>query len=244
METDLYELLFQKQSPVDQLLTAVQNDSDMVERLEDLINKGVDIDQVVHRQGGNRATHVACQKGNRKCLKRLLDAGACPDASNDFGITPLTQALRCGREECATLLLAYGGARNTTDIIWPSSDWSFFSVHTIILLLRATPSMEPFGQPILDRIYTQYIQQKLPEDLIKVFYLTGNVFSTTQFTSLLNTVPEHMAEWLRGFHTRCDLQHRARITIRRQLRPNVLYAVTKLPLPSRLQEYLLLENFI
>ena len=40
------------------------------------------------------------------------------------------------------------------------------------------------------------------------------------------------------------LQHYARLAIRRQLRPNVIFGSKLLPLPVKVQEYLLFEDCV
>jgi ankyrin repeat protein len=59
---------------------------------------------------GNRLLHFAVNHDNPKLASCLLEAGADPDAANDKGSTPLTQAAYRGKADLIARLLAEGAA--------------------------------------------------------------------------------------------------------------------------------------
>ena len=67
---------------------------------------------LAHASGtnGNRLLHFAVNHDNRRLTSLLLEAGADPDAANDKGSTPLTQAAYRGKIALIELLLAEGAS--------------------------------------------------------------------------------------------------------------------------------------
>jgi ankyrin repeat protein len=59
---------------------------------------------------GNQLLHFAVNHDNPKLLSVLLEAGADPDAANDKGATPLTQAAYRGKADMIDRLLAEGAS--------------------------------------------------------------------------------------------------------------------------------------
>lgn len=59
---------------------------------------------------GNQLLHFAVNHDNPKLVTGLLDAGADPDAANDKGSTPLTQAAYRGKADMIERLLAEGAS--------------------------------------------------------------------------------------------------------------------------------------
>jgi ankyrin repeat protein len=56
----------------------------------------------------DRPLHLVARRGNAKCIKLLLDAGADPHAKGDLSCTPLDEAVSGGHLEAARLLLEAG----------------------------------------------------------------------------------------------------------------------------------------
>lgn len=59
---------------------------------------------------GNQLLHFAVNQDNHKLVNVLLEAGADPDAANDKGSTPLTQAAYRGKADLIERLLAEGAS--------------------------------------------------------------------------------------------------------------------------------------
>ncbi|HXZ67070.1 MAG TPA: ankyrin repeat domain-containing protein [Alphaproteobacteria bacterium] len=59
---------------------------------------------------GNQLLHFAVNHDNPRLVTLLLEAGADPDAANDKGATPLTQAAYCGEAQIIEQLLAKGAS--------------------------------------------------------------------------------------------------------------------------------------
>ncbi|MDD4197464.1 MAG: ankyrin repeat domain-containing protein [Syntrophorhabdaceae bacterium] len=64
---------------------------------------------------GSTPLHEACRSGNIRAARRLLDAGADPDAKNEFGYTPLHCACIHGHLNVTRLLLDHGADVNADD---------------------------------------------------------------------------------------------------------------------------------
>ena len=182
-------------------------------------------------------------------MEKLLSNGGNPDIPNSFGFTPVQLALRSGHVKCVELLFSCGSVLSDARLAWLSSkpiggvpSWANYSPEMITLLLIATPSMAELGPDILDVLYDNYIKMTKSETLTKMYCLTGNLLLGPQLTQVLTQADEELGLWLRAFISVQPLQHYARIAIRAHLRPNVIYGAKTLPLPIKMQEYLLYQD--
>ncbi len=244
---DLLNTLYGNLEESKQLLTAVS--CNMLDRLDYLLGAGTDVNSKVMAQGGDKALHVAARKGHHKCMEKLLHAGANPDIPNDFGITPLSVALRQGQVECVKLLLCTGSVLSDPRLTWTSQQpmnntpvWTNYNAEMIKLLLIATPDMAELGPDIQTLLYDHYIKTVQNTDLLKMYSLTGNPLSSDQLASIIGQTDEDTVTWLRSFQGVHSLQHYARLAIRHYLRPNVLFGAKILPLPIKLQECLVFQE--
>ena len=72
-----------------------------------LVKAGADVDA---SDGVKRCTalHMAARRGNLEVAAALLDCGACSEARDSAGDTPLRRSVNCNKVELAALLLARG----------------------------------------------------------------------------------------------------------------------------------------
>ena len=75
--------------------------------VEELLDRGVDVDAPNPAEGGDTPLHVSAFVGDAAIAELLLDRGADPDARSDGG-TPVEYAVFVGSEEVADLLVARG----------------------------------------------------------------------------------------------------------------------------------------
>lgn len=198
---------------------------------------------------GNSALHIAASKGHQRCLEKLLKHQGNPDTPNNWGLTPLALALRNGHVSCVELLLSCGSVLTDARLIWLSrkpnngiASWVYYNPELIKLLLVATPSMSELGPEVQNVIFENFIRTTRSECLTKMYCLTGNCLQGTKLAQVLSQADDELAHWLRAFNSVQPLQHYARLAIRAYLRPNTIYGVKTLPLPPKLQEYLLYQD--
>ena len=245
---DLFGLLYNNISPERKLLTAVT--SGLQDTLDTLIRSGqVNLDAKLLEQNGNRALHVACQKGYHGCVRRLINAGANPDIQNDFGFTPLALALRHGHVECLRVLLEHGGHFTDLSLIWIGEQmdglptWLGYSHDVLIILLTATPNLAALSDGTIPQtVYEHFLQRRFTSSLMKTFFVTGNTLPQETLNTFMKTLSEFDREWLKRCQTVMSLQHYARLGVRRSLNCNVFFGVKLLPLPLKLMDYLITTN--
>ena len=56
---------------------------------------------------GRTALHLAAGKGHIQAMDFLLKAGADVNAEDEFGRTPMLQAIRCGQAEAVQTLIQF-----------------------------------------------------------------------------------------------------------------------------------------
>lgn len=78
------------------------------ELVAELLDRGADADAVAENPMKVRSLHSAAAIRSVAICRRLLEAGADPDARQQIGFTPLMSAALHGHAELAELLLAYG----------------------------------------------------------------------------------------------------------------------------------------
>src|SRR5579862_7547342 len=84
-----------------------------MELLEDLINRGADI-EIKNPIGGSPLSHAA-EEGLLSFVKLLLEKGATIDSKNNFGATPLRGAVVGGHVDVIKHLLEKGGDIESKD---------------------------------------------------------------------------------------------------------------------------------
>ena len=241
---DLFGMLYSDLDPQKKLLTAVT--SNMIDSLDKLAASGTDLDQTLHHHNGNRAIHIASMKGHKGCVRKLLEYGADADATNRFGFTPLSTALRSGHSGCAQTLLAHGSATMDPDLVWNAQNmdgtppWLAYNVECLKVLINATSCFSRYLSNHEERRLVHACQSD-PE-LIRLFYLCGNKFSDSQAQSIMSSMDESDQKWIKDFRKCRSLQHYSRCVIRRNLHPNVYSGSRKLPIPPTIQEYLLITD--
>ena len=170
--------------------------------------------------------------------------------ANNFGLTPIAMALRNGHCDSAEVLLKTG---SDPTFIWTSEQfngqyaWIGYSHDVIQLLLIATPDLSLTGRRTIRELYKTFLCTMKSAELVKVFFLSGSTLMPEEMHHLLIQVQQisnpSLHHWLmKSASSVPTLQHACRLAIRRHLRPNVVYASVFLPLPTSLQEYLLLPE--
>ena len=91
----------------DDLVDAVRGQD--LAAVSDLIRQNVDVDA---RAGDTTALHWAVRRNNPAIAEALLEAGANPDAANDYGVTPIMLACTNGDPAMVSRLLAAGANPN------------------------------------------------------------------------------------------------------------------------------------
>ena len=162
-------------------------------------------------------------------------------------------ALRNGHCYCVELFLQTGSFLSDPNIVWQSFQpnelctWVGYSTDVLQILLIATPDFRENGIDIKEVMYNTFLRTVQSPELIKLFFLTGNRLSPEEWRVLLDNVQKvpntDLLQWLLTYK-QCvpSLQHQARLAIRRSLRPNVLHGAVLLPVPSRIQKYLLIAE--
>ena len=241
---DLFGMLYNNISPEKKLLTAVT--SGMQDTLQSLIDAGqVDLDAKLLEQNGNRALHVACQKGFHGCVTRLVIAGANPDIQNYFGFTPLALALRSSHVECIRVLFEKGGHFADLSLIWLGEQmdglptWLGYSQDVLIILLTATPNLAAISDGTLPtNIYEHFLLRPSTSSLMKTFFVTGNTLPREMMNTLVRNLSQFDKDWLKKCQDVQSLQHFARLGVRRNLNCNIIFGAKRLPLPLKLMEYM------
>lgn len=243
---DMFGMLFNTLSPEKKLLTAVTNN--MLDTVVRLIqdNGPVLLNAPLYQENRRIAMHLACKMGHEAVVQFLVSAGGDVNAMDLFGLTPLTLAMRHGKNKCAQLML-----QNSTwhpGIIWQESDehsnmpyWTSYSEIILCLMVIGTPNIlivENIGQfnfIIFVELCIRY------EQLIKAFYLTGNRIPEIYMFQVYNNFP-NLGQWVHEMLSVQTLKHYARIAVRRGLQTNVFYGTRKLDLPTSLQKYIIFED--
>lgn len=158
-------------------------------------------------------------------------------------------ALSNGHCCCVNILLQTGCELSNPVYIWTSEQWNGmyswigYSPDVVQLLLVATPDFAANGSGPTRALYETFMRTMKSPELIKIFFMSGNKLKPDEMQGLLKQVQQapnkELFEWLLSSIT-CvsSLQHWCRLAIRRALRPNVMYAYKLLPVPARVQEYL------
>ncbi len=245
---DLFGMLYGNLQPKRKLLTTAT--SNMVDGLRQLLQQepSLDLNERLLEQNGNTALHIAAQSGFCQYIATLLEAGANADVMNNFGYTPLHLALRQGEVKCVKLILKQGTLRTDPLPIWHSQQmdglhtWIGYSSDMLVLMLIATPNFRTLNLESRQEFFVRKIREAESEKLVKIFIETGSLCSPEQLKQLISNCSDSLKEWIRGSMSVQKLQHYARLAVRRHLRPNVLHCSDKLPLPQKLQQYLVFED--
>ena len=240
---DIFGMLYSDLEPKKKLLTAVT--SNMIDSLDKLASSGIDLNETLHHHNGNHAIHIAASNGHKGCVQKLLDYGAAPDATNRFGFTALSLALRNGHASCAQALLSHGSPLTDPDIIWNSQNmdetptWLSYNAECLKVLINATANFSQYDNAHEGHRVNAFMKD--PE-IIRLYLLCGNTLSDSKYEQVLSNVDEKTHKWMKDFGKCKSLQHFARSAIRQNLHPNVYYASRNLPIPVRIQEYLLISD--
>lgn len=73
---------------------------------------------IIHKRTGAQQTalHFASERGQYKCVERLIQLGCMVNVSDDWGMTPLMQAVNSGSVETVQVLLNNGARMEMTDL--------------------------------------------------------------------------------------------------------------------------------
>ena len=233
-----------------QMLTAVS--CDMQDILKSLIGGCDDVNMAVVEQTGDTALHIAATKGHTRCAEMLLNAGADPNTTNKFGITPIANALRYHRVDTVEVLFATGSILTDPSLVWSSETgqfdpfatvpvWASYPPRLILKLLVATSDFIRLDVDgvLLQHFYDTFLRTGQNEEVIKMYLLTGNTLTTDQYNHIITMASDHLALWLRQFQTQVQsLQHYCTLAIRRELYPNTFSALKMLPLPDKMKQLL------
>lgn len=88
--------------------TIWNNRPNHVEHMKFIISKGVDVDWVIPGEMGRTLLFMTILHERFDAMKCLLEAGADPNISDEFGETPLNRAKALGLTEFTNLLETYG----------------------------------------------------------------------------------------------------------------------------------------
>ena len=224
-----------------------------VDELQKLINNGVNVNATLHNKSGYTALHLAAERGFHRCVEILLEAHADSMCMTVNGLTPLQLAISNVQVESAQVLLKSGrmeilrhGDLNLKEVLQmllsPVRSCTRRRAQDILtLVLTSTPVLgtgSVFKQNQLFAIYRDFFQLKC----LKAWLLTGNKFNCYQ-KKLLHSKFKHNEDILlrlTTFHnTPKSLMHYSRLSIRRSFdgNCNVIFGVTKIPLPRILKDY-------
>ncbi len=67
---------------------------------------------------GQQPLHFAAARGNARLVRLLVECGAELNASSDFGLTPLAEAVRAGQKEAAAVLRALGAEEDVASALF------------------------------------------------------------------------------------------------------------------------------
>ena len=73
---------------------------------------------IIHKRTGAQQTalHFAAERGQKKSVERLIQLGAMVNVSDDWGMTPLIQAVNSGNVDTVRVLLNNGARMEMTDL--------------------------------------------------------------------------------------------------------------------------------
>lgn len=95
---------------------ASNGDDRRIEELQIYLRKGrILINQPDVEWGNRTPLHCAAERGNPRCVKLLLEAGANPSARMTGGWTPAHCAAEAGRSDNLQMLIDFGTPIDTTD---------------------------------------------------------------------------------------------------------------------------------
>lgn len=244
----MFDQMYDPLNIVDKLRTCAS--CNLLTQLQTLIDKGVDVNQNVQEHTGNSAGHICCQKGHWKALEMLMNAGSNPDATNDFGITPIAYALKGGHVECVQILWKSGSLLTDPGIIWASTQpnstdplWTNYSTDILRAVVIASPTVEKYGGGLSDILYDKFLKSGEKVELVKAFLLTGNYLSAEQQQTIITNADEGLKNWFKEFQDVHTLQHHARLAIRKAMNNNCLFGSDTIKeLPSKLKNYIVFRE--
>ena len=95
-----------------ELISYVSAFSEVDQRIVDLIDAGVDLDESFVNGEGYTALHFAAWDGKDDILAYLIDSGATTDLVGEDGFTPLLLAISSGHKTCIEILVNNGADVN------------------------------------------------------------------------------------------------------------------------------------
>ena len=224
-----------------------------VDELQELIKSGINVNTTLQNKSGYTGLHLAAERGFHRCVEILLDAKADPLCVTINQLTPLQLAISNVQVESAKVLL-----RSCKLEILGQSDLNLKEVLQMLLspvrsctrrraqdiltlVLTSTPVLETgsvFKQNQLFAICRDFVQLRC----LKAWLITGNKFNSYQKKLLRSKFKssDGVLNNLIDFHRKPQsLMHYCRLSIRRSFNDNcnVLYGVSKVPLPQTLRDY-------
>jgi ankyrin repeat protein len=240
---DMFGMLMNGLSPERQLVAAVT--SGMSDTVCSLVQSGgrTLVNAVLQQQNGRTALHIACQIGRHEYIDWFVSAGANPDGTDFFGMTPLDHALRSGHERCVEAMLSLSSSLEPF-ALWTAQTraggqtWRTFSSDVVSMLIIATPNFDQTDASNVMRA-EHFKQPARHEQLIRMYLLTGNKLKPEETFELVKTGSADLRALINSLmFSPPSLQHACRLAVRRNLRTNVIYAARILPIPAVMQKFL------
>ena len=199
-----------------------------------------------------------CLQIDAEICESLLQSGACANAANSIGRTPLHLAASHGLVDCLQLLLSLGGANpSQSDSAGFLPAWHALQhghvAATMVFVKRNYP-ITPMTSYVTGFEATAIVStlfEKKSLHLIKLLVASDCLDATAIFHWLSkqenNAVGQlenqNTIDWLTNFfHTPSSLMHIARKAIRRSIGVRLYSCITSIPLPRPLKDYLFLSD--
>ena len=260
---DLFSFIRQNLTPLQKLENAVkQND---LRKLEELLNQGIDPNTALTKHGGDTALHFAARLGYFKCIEILLAHGANAETLNDFGISPLYDAIRFNHQRAALeLLYKVNDVKSIEDMwLWDSNMLKCFtrklSDELLAILIKATPCGDKTRENLRNNLIPICISRHFYKSL-KYWIYCGNSMTSEQESDLqeilqpsdvsvqddqddqgieTEKIKTDFRDWQVDFKKNAgSLQYYCCLSIRRCFygNCNVFRGVVQLPLPETLRK--------
>ncbi len=191
---------------------------------------------------GDTAVMVACRYKNAGTLHVLLDHDASASKPSVYDVTPLCKATLDNNVTIVRVLVEHGaeldaGPNGNSAAIHKALFCGFHEIATILIQAGCTVN----GSAL------HLIQANKDWNLLPSLYLAGYTEFVLVFARKLvrkpSVMPRDLAVWLSDIVCKpASLQHMCRCSIRHSFRPCLLATIPHIPLPTRLQQYILLNG--
>lgn len=172
----MFRFLSKSPSPKHKLRDAVKEND--IERLQVLIEEGIDPNMKIDKVGGNRPIHIAAILGYYKIIELLINAGANCNLTNDDGVTALYNTIRFRRPRALQTIFRHSSYILGLDQLWLEGGF----VHVLLrnkfgpiisTLIIASPNLRMSRSNLWNNILGMCTNRVPDITSIQLLFLTG-----------------------------------------------------------------------